>query len=61
MGPGARAAGAFLATGDTFEQLGCHFGIGTKTARRYANEGIAALAASGETQRLLLDGAVMSA
>ncbi|MEU8917330.1 transposase family protein [Streptomyces nigrescens] len=63
---------AFLAKGDTFEQLGCHFGIGTETARRYVNEGIDALAApapslsdalaaSGEERRLLLDGALMSA
>jgi hypothetical protein len=47
VGPGARAAGAFLATGDTFEQLGCHFGIGTETARRnrYVMAGIEARAA----------------
>ncbi|WKX73756.1 transposase family protein [Streptomyces sp. XD-27] len=35
----------FLAKGDTFEPLGCRFGIGTETARRYVNEGIDALAA----------------
>lgn len=63
---------AFLATGDTFEQLGCHFGIGTEAARHYVNEGIDALAApapsladalatSGEERRLLLHGALMSA
>ncbi|MFB6436531.1 transposase family protein [Streptomyces sp. NPDC056411] len=38
---------AFLAKGDTFEQLGCHFRIGAETARRYVNEGIDALAALG--------------
>ncbi|UYB37928.1 hypothetical protein SLV14_000232 [Streptomyces sp. Je 1-4] len=63
---------ALLAKGDTFGQLGCHFGIGTETARRYVNEGIDALAAlapspadalaaSEEGLRLLLDGAWMSA
>ncbi|MEU9124761.1 hypothetical protein AB0C96_33755 [Streptomyces sp. NPDC048506] len=62
----------FLAKGDTFEQLGCHFGIGTETARRHVNEGIDtlaalapnladALASSGEERRLLRDGALMSA
>ncbi|MCW7983788.1 hypothetical protein XF35_00095 [Streptomyces platensis subsp. clarensis] len=62
----------FLAKGDTFERLGCRFGIGTENARRYVNEGIDALAApapsladalaaSGEGWRLLLNGALMSA
>ncbi|MBW1604763.1 transposase [Streptomyces sp. JJ66] len=60
----------FLAKGDTFAELGAHFGIGTETARRYVNEGIDALAplaptlteaidASGESRRLLLDGTLI--
>jgi len=60
----------YLAKGDTFAQLGAHFGIGTETARRYVNEGIDALApqaptladaidASGEERRLLLDGTLI--
>ncbi|MDK1475313.1 transposase family protein [Streptomyces sp. 549] len=62
----------FLAKGDTFAQLGEHFGIGTETARRYVNEGIEALAplaptltdaleAAGPERRLLLDGTLIPA
>lgn len=60
----------FFARGETFAQLGAHFGIGNETARRYVNEGIEALAplaptlaqalqASGEHRRLLLDGTLI--
>ncbi|MGQ5597281.1 transposase family protein [Streptomyces sp. ESR1.13] len=56
----------YLAKGDTFAQLGGHFGIGPETARRYVNEGLQALAplaptladgldAAGPERRLLLD------
>jgi hypothetical protein len=35
----------YLAKGDTFAQLGAHFGVSTDTAWRYVNEGIDVLAA----------------
>ncbi|MCR8573696.1 hypothetical protein [Streptomyces sp. Isolate_219] len=67
-----RSCCRFLPKDDTFEQLGCRFGIGTETTRRYVNDSIDALAApapsladalaaSGEEWRLLLNGALMSA
>jgi predicted phage tail protein len=54
----------WMAKGDTFEQLGKHFGTSTDTAWGYANEAAEALAAltptleqalaaSGERRRLL--------
>ncbi|MBW1601822.1 transposase family protein [Streptomyces sp. JJ66] len=60
----------WLAKGDTFAQLGAHFGVSTDPAWRYVNEGIAALAplaptppdglqAAGPGRRLLLDGTLI--
>ncbi|MDK1477088.1 transposase family protein [Streptomyces sp. 549] len=60
----------YLAKGDTFAQLGAHFGVSTDTAWRYVNEGIDVLAAhapdlsdavtaSGTRRRLLLDGTLI--
>ncbi|MHC0429973.1 transposase family protein [Streptomyces sp. O3] len=59
-----------LAHGDTFAQLGSHFGVSTDTAWRYVNEGIDVLAAcapdlaeavkaAGHKRRLLLDGTLI--
>jgi DDE superfamily endonuclease len=59
-----------MAKGDTFAQLGAHFGVATDTAWRYVNEGVdaldalaptlrEALAASHEERRLLLDGTLL--
>ncbi|MFE7404230.1 transposase family protein [Streptomyces sp. NPDC057557] len=60
----------WFAKGDTFAQLGSHFGVSTDTAWRYVNETVEALAplappleqapaASGERRRLLLDGTLI--
>jgi hypothetical protein len=60
----------WLAKGDTFAQLGAHFGVATDTAWRYVNEGMEALAplapsltdaleAAGPARRLLLDGTLV--
>lgn len=60
----------WFAKGDTFAELGAHFGVSTDTAWRYVGDTIEALAvlaptladavnASGETRRLLLDGTLI--
>jgi hypothetical protein len=58
------------AKGDTFAQLGAHFGVATDTAWRYIYEALEAveplapsltdaLAAAGPRRRLLLDGTLV--
>jgi DDE superfamily endonuclease/Helix-turn-helix of DDE superfamily endonuclease len=60
----------WLRDGDTFEQLGRHFGISTDTAWRYATEAMRALAAqapslsdalaeAGPERRMILDGTLI--
>jgi len=61
----------WLRDGDTFAQLGSHFGISTDTAWRYATEAMSALSAlapsltdalreAGPARRMILDGTLIS-